>query len=792
MLPIMSHERSLQKVESLLKEEKNFAAIRLLEQHLKEYPEHLAGWWLAALHMESRDRQLQCLKRVLELDPSNTEARTRLKKLCSGETPDVLFTEEDESRPANRSKPSSKPVPVSKPVIEEEDEFSFVDDDELELRAKLPENRKRSLKSPGNLPERGVKSMAPNRLAKTSNKSSQSSHSDSEDEFSLFPWSAILIAAQSLLLLAAIGMMVLLWTTNKTPTVVQDTGPTKADFDLLNNDLSLRGRAITELDDKLTETDRRVGLLTNEIPHLNEEIQKQVKELEQAAQERDKALDELRAANEKLKSTEDLLAEKDALIAAAAAPKAEADKVDGAAVADANPVAKAAEAGEAAADAAAAAGAAAAAAEEAAEAERPVGFTKEERVNLPKPVVDIQPAGGGRYLVLKLEGFAGLMIVDTKTRKLKGSIRLPSEDFLYAAGGDKALVYFKENNLLQVWGLKDHKSLKTKPNPIGAVVTTLTMGHSNDELALIRSSVGTGALDNAGSFLVKLRSLEPVTPPKPKGENQPASGFGVTGHNTSFRDFVHHRSNGELTLVSEWCTSHSPTGVGLLRIKGTTAEPRYEHDSAGSLSVGDDGRIYASSGVIYNSQLTKIGQVGSGMNIPGLSSNFFLSIGTVAGPQVFQTGGKSPIVTLDKLEGFATGNDQWTQSHFTSDRRVVFAPRLGYLAFLTATNDQLVLRPFNLKEELSRSGVDYLIVTSSPNDVIRSGSVWNYQIEVSQKNKSPLKFSLQSAPDGMSISNAGVMKWAVPKSLKGPENIIVLIENENHDSTFHSFELRTE
>lgn len=776
MLPIMPHERSLQKVEAHLKQENNIAAIRLLEQHLREYPDHLEGWWLAALHMQSQDRQLQCLKRVLELDPSNSEARTRLKKLCSGETPDVLFTVEDESRTQNRSKHTSKPAPVSKPVIEKEVEFSFVDDNELEVRANQPERHKRSPKSPANLPEKGVSSMAPDRLAKTSKKSSRTSNSDSEDEMSLFPWSSILIAGQSLLLLAAIGMMALLWVTNKTPTVVEDTGPTKAELDLLNNDISLRGRAITELDDKLKETDRRVELLTNEIPRLNEEVQKQVKELEQTQQERDQALNELRTVNEKLKSTEDLLAERDALIAAAAAPKAEADQMVGDAVADAKPDAKAAEVGE-----------------EATPEELPVNFTKEEHVNLPKPVVDIQPAGGGRYLVLKLEGFAGLMIVDTKTRKLKGSIRLPSEDFLYAAGGDKALVYFRENNLLQVWGLKDNKSLKTKPNPIGAVVTTLTMGHSNDELALIRSSIGTGALDSAGGFLLKLRSLEPVTPPdKPKGDNQPASGFNVTGHNTSFRDFVHHRSNGELTLVSEWCTSHSPTGVGLLRIKGTTAEPRYEHDSAGSLCVGDDGRIYASSGIIYNSQLTKIGQVGNGMNIPGLNSNFFLSIGPVAGPQVFQSGGKTPIVTLAKLDGLAAGNDAWTRSHFTSDRRVVFAPRLGYLAFLTATNDQLVFRPFNLKEELSKSGVDYLIVTSTPNDVIRAGSVWTYKIEVSQKNKSPLKFSLQSAPDGMSISNAGVIKWAVPKSLKGPENIIVLIENENNDSTFHSFELRTE
>src|SRR5262249_41368448 len=85
-------------------------------------------------------------------------------------------------------------------------------------------------------------------------------------------------------------------------------------------------------------------------------------------------------------------------------------------------------------------------------------------IKLPHPLADLVATDGGKFILLKLESFPGLMVFDAVQQRLSGSISLPSEDFLFAAGGDKVLVYFKDNNLLQVWSIGKKQPLKMKPN----------------------------------------------------------------------------------------------------------------------------------------------------------------------------------------------------------------------------------------------------------------------------------------------------------------------------------------
>lgn len=101
-----------------------------------------------------------------------------------------------------------------------------------------------------------------------------------------------------------------------------------------------------------------------------------------------------------------------------------------------------------------------------------------------------------------------------------------------------------------------------------------------------------------------------------------------------------------------------------------------------------------------------------------------------------------------------------------------------------------MVRDFDLKKVLANSGVDYLIVLSTPTETFVPGKEWSYQLDVTQKEKRPLKFSLQASPEGMSVSETGLLTWQVPTDRTAAENIILLIENDNGDSTFHNFEIR--
>ncbi len=413
-------------------------------------------------------------------------------------------------------------------------------------------------------------------------------------------------------------------------------------------------------------------------------------------------------------------------------------------------------------------------------------------VKLPQPVVDAVPVAGGKLIVLRLQNSPALMLFDPIQRKLTGSITLPTEDFVFAAGGERVLVYFKENNLLNVFDVNTKQSIKSRPNPIGTTVTTLTMGHSRGDIALVRYCEGADPLARASDYLLNVNQLEALPADQP-GDNNPKKGrinSLMNSHNVSFRDVVHRRANGDLTMVTEWCTSHTPGGIGLLfpQARGDN-KSRYEHETAGYLAMGDDYRVYAQTGAVYTSQLVSTGKV-SGTPVPGLGGTLFL-VSQNGVPSIFQSGTTRPLAPLSPLKDCNQQMDPWGRTPFDADRRIVFAPSLGYLLYFPISNSEAIVRPFNLEGVLKNSGVDYLVVTSDPARIVTPGKTWSYQLNVLSKKKSALKYTLQSNPDGMAISESGKITWEVPSSLTTPQKIIVLVEASG-ESTFHSFELMPE
>jgi len=83
-------------------------------------------------------------------------------------------------------------------------------------------------------------------------------------------------------------------------------------------------------------------------------------------------------------------------------------------------------------------------------------------ISLPGPVIDAKMAGGGQYLVLQIEGLAGVVIYDAHAAKVVKTIQLPSDDFMIAAGGATLLISFSENNLLQSWNINGFRKLNSR------------------------------------------------------------------------------------------------------------------------------------------------------------------------------------------------------------------------------------------------------------------------------------------------------------------------------------------
>jgi peroxiredoxin len=105
----------LQRIEGLLRAGKQQEARLLLMEYLKSNLSSARAWWLMSQAVTDLNQQMDCLQRVLRLDPGNRSAQEQLDKLKdsgnqSPASPSAIFTAE--SKPPE-TKASSDNVPVA-------------------------------------------------------------------------------------------------------------------------------------------------------------------------------------------------------------------------------------------------------------------------------------------------------------------------------------------------------------------------------------------------------------------------------------------------------------------------------------------------------------------------------------------------------------------------------------------------------------------------------------------------------------------------------------------------------
>ena len=87
------------------------------------------------------------------------------------------------------------------------------------------------------------------------------------------------------------------------------------------------------------------------------------------------------------------------------------------------------------------------------------------------------------------------------------------------------------------------------------------------------------------------------------------------------------------------------------------------------------------------------------------------------------------------------------------DKRVIFAPELGYILFAPYTNDKLVVRPFNVKEAV-QDAEGALFITSVPATKAQSGAAWQYQV-TAIAHSTPLKYLVGESTAGYEYYGCG-------------------------------------
>jgi len=406
------------------------------------------------------------------------------------------------------------------------------------------------------------------------------------------------------------------------------------------------------------------------------------------------------------------------------------------------------------------------------------------KVETPFPVQNAIPAFGGKYLILQLEEFPALLVYDTKENRIISTLRVGTDSFLYTAGGAAVLVYVPETNMLQTWSLKTFRKIATKPNPKGAIITNLTMGHSTSERALVRYAEGTQPLDWAGTYLLDTVRLLEI----PLHEKQHNSAL-----SRHYRDPIHRRADARLHHITEWSSRQYPPGAGLYTITGNDLTFQHQSTSKGQLRVGEDELIYTSTGEILSTNLTSVSEIKGRNLIPSLDSGLLMGISDNGQIQLYTSGNSFPLTGLGTLPSFPKKKNpyhsQYTTLPFTLDRRVVFSLKGEYFVYFPHGEQALYHRTFRLKEILKETDAEYLVVLSSPERRVLPGAQWEYPIQT-VSHAAPVSYTLEFGPPGMHISQQGMLSWTAPKTRElQQEKVVVLLEDQKGNRTYHKFEL---
>jgi hypothetical protein len=211
--------------------------------------------------------------------------------------------------------------------------------------------------------------------------------------------------------------------------------------------------------------------------------------------------------------------------------------------------------------------------------------------------------------------------------------------------------------------------------------------------------------------------------------------------------------------------------------------------------MGDDHRLYAQMGGIYNVDLGEVGRLSGKKLIPGIGGAFFLAIANDGNMQVYPSDSTTPIGPVGKFPGLDPDahpmEGVWAKTPFVFDRHIVFDPSHNRIILIPPSHDQIIQKTFDLQALMKHSGISYLVVTSVPNTSIKSGERWNYTLQT-LSNAKQITYTLEYGPSGMGLSEDGTLTWDVPAEFKGVKQVVVLIKNEEGETRYHRFDISIE
>jgi hypothetical protein len=403
-------------------------------------------------------------------------------------------------------------------------------------------------------------------------------------------------------------------------------------------------------------------------------------------------------------------------------------------------------------------------------------------VNLPGPIEDVVAGGNGRYLILWLKNVQKLAIFDALAQRVIRYLPVPAEDVKFAADADKLIVVLNDQSIMQRWNLQSGERELTVPAPEGGPVHSMVMGYaSRGPLMIVNGAITL---------------LDPATFKKIDANMQ----FAVSFHwNSDLHNPLLLRASGDGTTFGAWHGSGSPNVIEALRVDGQATSYQAATSDLGYFTPNFDGSLFFGPQVFAASGLRVIApdRFKGSFTVPVYGGHYFVALrgtdnfrfsqGGKLTAALYQEDGLRLILTLTDLDEMTF--DRGQRSGLTFDKRLHIFPDAQLMVTIPDSKDKLILRRFNLIDELDKVGIDYLFVTSRPTPSARRGQVYTYQITAEAK-RGMAQYVLDSGPPGMTLSKTGKLEWPVPADYNGKEeNIIITLRDAAGQEIFHTFKI---
>jgi len=244
-----------------------------------------------------------------------------------------------------------------------------------------------------------------------------------------------------------------------------------------------------------------------------------------------------------------------------------------------------------------------------------------------------------------------------------------------------------------------------------------------------------------------------------------------------------------------------PHTVTTITLQGeNTAAVHQSWGFGGSVATpSPDGRFIYSATAVFSGELEPVypkmpPQSFAKPYLPSAHGNYFMRLDykdwdKFGGTLVFFLGGTDR--QLANVEGVSNEQIAYggNRDKLTPDQRVFFIPDAKLVVTIPGTNDRLILHRFDVDQELEKSGIDYLLVTSQPVVQAVKGQPYRYDLAVKSK-KGGVKCKLESGPAGMKVTPDGKLTWEVPRDFADAEVAVILtVSDATGQEIFHNFTL---